>query len=188
MPGALALEGLWPCSMFMSPGKHWLPDPRSHEEEHAGAIPDLLWPSPGKSTQPHGKRLLSQVLEVQNVLRFAFPKPEEAQLDLRWGLLEITGFPLPLLPRPCSNVKCHRCSKVVAFGVGDWGWGGNEGPCQSVIPAARARTVFNLPMSVFWLVVALPLSPFSGQARNLPSIMPWVVSPEKADLLCWVNL
>lgn len=128
----------------VSPGKHRLPDPRSYKKEYAGTIPDLLWPSPGKSTQPHGERLLPQVPEVQNVLRFAVPKPEEAQLNLRWGSLEITGFPLPLLPRPYSNGKSHSCLKVVAFGVGGRGQGENEGPFQRVtqLPEFRCSSIF----------------------------------------------
>lgn len=133
----------------MSPGKHRLPDPRSHEEEHARAIFDLLRPSPGESTQPHGERLLPQVPEVQNVLRFAVPKPEAAQLDLRWGLWEITGFPLPSLPRPSSNVKCHRCSKAVVFRLGGRGRGGDEGPFRSMTQPPELGLCSICPCSCF---------------------------------------
>lgn len=61
-------------------GEHRLPDPRSHEEEHGGALSELLRPSPGQGAQPHGKGLLPSIPEVQNVLGFAIPEPEEAQL------------------------------------------------------------------------------------------------------------
>lgn len=168
LPGALALESLWPCSLFVSPGKHRLPDQRSHKEEHGRAIPNLLWPSPGESTQPHGERLLPQVPEVQNVLRFAVPKPEEAQLDLRWGLSEIISFSLPLLPRPSSNVKCHRCSKAVAFRLGGWGWGGDKGPFQSVIQPPELGRYSTYPRLCFISGSTLLLSPFLGLATCPP--------------------